>query len=80
MSEWKKVVLVIKKEDLISEIPCSSDFYRAWGSYVHESGLNPYDIDLLYELKSKRKEFKRTWHITIKFRKRREGEVWRYEG
>ena len=68
MVEWKKVVLVIKKEDLLfSEIPCKDDITAAWNRYVTEFELNPFNIALVHELKSKRKEFKRTWHVTVTY-------------
>ena len=71
MSEWKKVVLVIKKEDLLFRdgILCRTDISFAWYRYVTKFGLYPLDFEACW-LESKNKEFKKTWHITIKFRKK----------
>lgn len=67
MRKWKKVVLVIKKENLLSEIPDTKDCVQAFFDYMNQLELDPLDFDARW-LKSRDKEFKKTWHITIKFR------------
>lgn len=76
MRKWKEVVIVIKKEDLLSEIPDKEDFISAWYGYTKELELDPFDFEVK-GLKSRSREFKKTWHITLKFR--RKGEWWEYE-
>lgn len=75
MSEWKKVVLVIKKEDLISEVPDLEDCIQAWYGSKYQLELDSSDTEVRW-LESKNKEFKKTWHITIKFRQKG---WWEYE-
>lgn len=76
MRKWKEVVLVIKKEDLLSEIPDTEDCVQAFFAYMNQLELDPLDFEARW-LQSRNKEFKKTWHITIKFRKK--GEWWEYE-
>lgn len=76
MVKWKKVVLIIKKEDMFNEVPDREDYISAWYAYMNQFELDPFDFQVV-ALKSRNKEFKKTWHVTLKFRKRREDEYWR---
>lgn len=71
MSEWKKVVLVIKEEDLLFRDGKLSrtDISLAWYRYLEQLGIYP-SVFEAYWLESKDKKFKKTWHVTVKFRKR----------
>lgn len=74
--DWKKIVLVIKKENLCSEKPDRQDFINAWYRFANEREFEPFDFQV-YGLKTKSKEFKKTWHITVCYKKRRINEYWR---